>query len=180
MVLAEAALAAVNVENQETHRRTRFESDIQPLLPAAFGLALAMLSDRGAAEDAVQEAALNAWRQLDQLGDGRPARPWFMAIVANRCRAMRRGRWFSVLRLAEVPRAQTGASSDLDGRADLQRAIARLRVEDRLVLYLHFSLDLPLQEVADVMGVSLGAAKSRLYRAARRLRPDIAVPKDLI
>lgn len=170
----------MTVDRREDQRRARFESLIQPLLPAACGLALAMLGDRGEVEDAVQEAALSAWRKLDQLDKGRPAGPWFMAIVANRCRATRRSRWWSLLRVAEVLPARPPSEVDVDGRADLERALTKLRSNDRLVLYLHFSMDLPLQEVADVMGVSLGATKSRLYRAARRLRPDVAVPEDLI
>jgi len=170
----------MSVSHREGQRRARFESLIQPLLPAACGLALAMLADRGEAEDAVQEAALQAWRKLDQLGNGRPPGPWFMAIVANRCRTTRRGRWWSLLRVAEVPGFRATTDVDVDGRADLERAIAKLGPKDRLVLYLHFSMDLPLHDVANVMGVSLSATKSRLYRAARRLRPDVEVPEDLI
>ena len=58
---------------------------------------------------------------------------------------------------------------------DLERAIRRLPIDDRLALFAHFYLDLPLEESARLMGVSLGSAKSRIYRAARRLRPGVAL-----
>ena len=45
--------------------------------------------------------------------------------------------------------------------------------EDRLALFLHFYLDLPLEEVGAVLGVSAAGAKTRVYRAAKKLRPDL-------
>jgi DNA-directed RNA polymerase specialized sigma24 family protein len=45
--------------------------------------------------------------------------------------------------------------------------------EDRLALFLHFYLDLPLDEVGSVLGLSAAGAKTRVYRAAKKLRPDL-------
>jgi DNA-directed RNA polymerase specialized sigma24 family protein len=47
--------------------RGRFEALVSPLLQPAFRLAYGMLGDRSAAEDAIQEASLRAWRKLDNL-----------------------------------------------------------------------------------------------------------------
>jgi len=49
----------------------------------------------------------------------------------------------------------------------------RLSPDERLPLVLHFYLDLPLDELARTIGVSPAAAKSRIYRAAKRLRADL-------
>jgi RNA polymerase sigma-70 factor (ECF subfamily) len=57
--------------------------------------------------------------------------------------------------------------------SDLRRALLRLKPEERLPLVLHFYLDLPLDEVARTLGVSPAAAKSRIYRTAKRLRSDL-------
>jgi RNA polymerase sigma-70 factor (ECF subfamily) len=146
---------------------------IEPLLDPAYRLAAVMLADRGAAEDAVQEASIKAWRKLKQLrGDATSLRPWFLSIVANECRMARRTRWWSVLKFAEVrdPEAQVRESY-----ADLRRALLRLSPDERLPLVLHFYLDLPLDEVARTLGVSTSAAKSRIYRAAKRLRGDLTM-----
>jgi RNA polymerase sigma factor (sigma-70 family) len=59
------------------------------------------------------------------------------------------------------------------GSSDLHKALLRLRPEERLPLVLHFYLDLPVEEVAQALHVSPSAAKSRIYRAARRLRSDL-------
>jgi RNA polymerase sigma-70 factor (ECF subfamily) len=154
-----------------------FDVLLAPLLDPAYRLATVLLGDHVEAEDAVQEAALKAWSRLRQLrGDRSRLRPWFLAVVANECRMARRRPWWSVLRLRDVGGESGGSPEDRAVRdLDLQRAIGRLPVEDRLALFSYFYLDLPLDEAARVMGVPLGTAKSRIYRAARRLRPDVAL-----
>lgn len=153
-----------------------FSRLIEPLLDAAYRLAAVMLNDRGAAEDAVQEAAVKAWRKIGQLrGDAASLRPWFLAIVANECRMSRRTRWWSVLKFGELRSGQEVGES----QTDLHRALLRMSAEERLPLILHFYLDLPLEEVARTLRVSPAAAKSRIYRAAKRLRGDLTV-EDVI
>ena len=146
-----------------------FDALIGPHLEAGYRTALAILRDPDAARDAVQESAFKAWRKLDQLRDGK-ARPWFLAIVANQCRSERRGRWWSVIRVPEVESAGPDVNTD---SIDINRELARLPREDRLALFLYFYLDLPMQEVGEVLGVSAGGAKTRVYRAAKKLRPGL-------
>lgn len=147
---------------------------IDPLLNPAYRLAAVMLSDRMAAEDAVQEAAMKAWRKLRQhRGDEASLRPWFLSIVANECRMTRRRRWWAVLKMADVQSEGSAQGLSQESSTDLRRAISRLSLDERLPLVLYFYLDLPLDEVARTLGVSPAAAKSRIYRAARRLRADL-------
>jgi RNA polymerase sigma-70 factor, ECF subfamily len=147
---------------------------IEPLLDPAYRLAAVMLADRSSAEDAVQEASIKAWRKLRQLrGDLKSLRPWFLSIVANECRMARRQRWWSVLKLADIP--SSGSSPGQGGTSDLHRALLKLSPDERLPLVLHFYLDLPMDEVARALQVSPAAAKSRIYRAAKRLRSDLTL-----
>lgn len=147
---------------------------IEPLLDPAYRLATVMLADRSSAEDAVQEASLKAWRKLRQLrGDAGSLRSWFLSIVANECRMTRRQRWWSVQKLADVERR--AVEVDRESISDLHRALLKLSPEDRLPLALHFYLDLPLEETANALRVSPSAAKSRIYRAAKRLRGDLTL-----
>lgn len=148
-----------------------FEALIGPLVEPAIRLAYSMLGDRWEAEDASQEAITRAWRKLHQLRVGMPVRPWFLAIVANECRNVRRTRWFKTIRIADVFR--TRADADL-GKVDLERALERLPARDRQAIFMHFYLDLTVEEVAIVLGVSASAARGRIYRACHRLRPGLA------
>jgi RNA polymerase sigma-70 factor, ECF subfamily len=153
-----------------------FAQLIEPLLDPAYRLAAVMLADRSTAEDAVQEASIKAWRKLGQLrGDHGSLRPWFLSIVANECRMVRRQRWWSVVKLAEFgPPPVAGDQFDTTS-SDLKTALLRLSPEERLPLVLHFYLDLPLDEVARTLGLSPAAAKSRIYRTAHKLRSDLTL-----
>jgi RNA polymerase sigma-70 factor, ECF subfamily len=153
-----------------------FATLIEPLLGPAYRLAAVMLADRSTAEDAVQEASIKAWRKLGQLrGDAGSLRSWFLSIVANECRMVRRQRWWSVTKVAEVSPQQVIDEQFSATSTDLKTALLRLSPDDRLPLVLHFYLDLPLEEVARTLGLSPSAAKSRIYRAARKLRMDLTL-----
>lgn len=158
--------------------RAAFEALFGPLYEHGFRLALAMLHDREEAEDAVQEALFNAWRKLHTFREGSNVRPWFLTVVANQCRSVRRGRWYTVLRLPEVePLARMAPDDGLPHGVDLRRALAALPHDQRLLLVLRYYLDLPYEEVARIVGGSPQAVKSRTHRALERLRKAFQVPE---
>jgi RNA polymerase sigma-70 factor (ECF subfamily) len=150
----------------------QFEALIGPLVEPALRLAYSMLGDRAEAEDATQEAITRAWRRLAQLRDRAQARPWFLAIVANQCRNVRRTRWFGTVRLAELFQPAGPAEAQIE-HLDVERALGRLPMADRQVLFMRYYLDLPVDEIALSLGISPAAAKGRIYRACRRMRPDL-------
>ncbi len=147
-----------------------FAALLRPAIAPAYRLAGAMLHDANAAEDIVQDASLKAWRKLDQLKVGAQMQPWFLGIVANECRSARRTRWWSVLRLADPEPPAVHAGDSMAAFADLRSAIRRLRHRRRLLLVLHWYLDLPVAEIAAITGSSEDAVKSELSRAVRQLR----------
>jgi RNA polymerase sigma-70 factor (ECF subfamily) len=157
-----------------------FEDLILPLADTGYRLACAILHDPQAAQDAVQEASLRAWRKLPGVRDRARLRPWFLGIVVNECRNSRRLKWVADVSLG-LPAQLSIASSEervLQG-ADLRRAVSQLVPRDRLVVVLFFFVDLPLEEVAAVVGTSVGATRARLYRAVKRLRPDLGIQEAL-
>jgi RNA polymerase sigma factor (sigma-70 family) len=154
-----------------------FADLMRPLYATAFRVAFALLHDSGEAEDAVQEAAFKAWRKLGTVRSGAPLRPWFLAIVANQCRSVRRKSWAYVKPLEP---AETRDPSDPDARIDLTRALSVLDYNQRLVLALRYYLDMPFEEIAQVMGVTPKAARNRADRAVERLRPFFRVREAVI
>jgi RNA polymerase sigma factor (sigma-70 family) len=152
--------------------RSAFDLLVGPLIDQAFRLAFGMLHDRQAAEDAVQEAAVRSCRKLNNLRPGTEMRPWFLGIVANQCRTIARGRWWSVLRLDVLPASTQSSFEDEVARgADVRAAMRRLTPEHREVLVLHYFLDLPLDEVAAITGIPIGTVKSRINRGIVAMRP---------
>lgn len=132
-----------------------------------------ILRDIDLAEDATQQALLSIWRDLPQLRD--PARfdAWSYRLLVRACYAEGRKErhWTPSLRLlpADEPSAAEGLSSVVD-RDQLERGFRRLSIDHRAVVVLHHYLDLPLDEVADALGVPVGTVRSRLHHAMRGLR----------
>jgi RNA polymerase sigma-70 factor (ECF subfamily) len=171
-------VAQIN-QSQSIGERT-FADLISPLIEPGFRLALGMLHDPSAAEDAVQDASFTAWRKIGRLQDQGRLRPWFLGVVANECRNARRNRWTAGVSLGIPEHLQvvSGEERSVHG-ADLRRALSRLGHRDRVVVVLYFYLDMPLEDVAAVVGRSVGATRARLYRAISKLRPGVAVQEAL-
>lgn len=74
--------------------------------------------------------------------------------------------------LGDPVTASVGEEVELS--VDMERGMRHLTPEDRAILYLRFYQDLSLDDVARVLGISKGAAKTRVFRAARRLRPQLS------
>jgi RNA polymerase sigma-70 factor (ECF subfamily) len=132
-----------------------------------------ILRDIDLAEDATQQALLSIWRDLPQLRD--PARfdAWSYRLLVRACYAEgRRSRqWSPNLRLLPVdePAGPDALSSVVD-RDLLERGFRRLSIDHRAVVVLHHYLDMPLEMVAETLGVPLGTVRSRLLHAMRGLR----------
>jgi len=150
-----------------------FDHALEAVLDPAFRLAMTMLKERTAAE----EAALKAWRARARFRAGSEFRPWLLSIVANECRTARRGRWWRVARVADVFGGRR-PESRLEDRLDLERALDMLPQQHLLLLTLYYHLDLPIGEVARVLGCSEGAARVRIHRALNALRPSMVMEAD--
>jgi RNA polymerase sigma-70 factor (ECF subfamily) len=136
-----------------------------------------ILRDLSLAEDATQQALLSMWRDLPQLRD--PARfdAWSYRLLVRACyaEAGKQRRWTPSLTLLPVdePAADDGTSAVID-RDQLERAFRRLSLDHRTVVVLHHYLDLPLDGIAEVLGIPVGTVASRMHYAMRGLRAAIA------
>ena len=153
--------------------RAAFADLLQPEYRTALRLAYGLLQDADEAEDAVQEAAFSAWKRIGNLRQGSSLRPWFLGIVANQCRAVKRSRWWSVTKAEPFEGAVP--EMDLASSIDLRRALRRLGHDERLILVLRYYLDMPFEEIAATLGISPKAARTRSERAVHRLKPILQV-----
>jgi RNA polymerase sigma-70 factor (ECF subfamily) len=144
---------------------------------AAFRAAYLVVRDAAAAEDIAQEAFIRAYRQLHTFRPDEPFRPWLLRIVTNLAlnEVRARGRRTGLLaragvfarRAADPPDDAVAAG---DEASTLLRAINDLPLDDRVVLYLRYFVDLSERDIAIAIGRPPGTVKSRLHRAGRRLR----------
>ncbi len=124
-------------------------------------LARAVIGSRAAAEDAVQEAFLRAWRAIGRYDPQRAFEPWLATIVVRECR---RALAKETRRRAVLPQPQP----DAPGGA-LFDAVENLPCKLREVVALHHMSGYSVQECAQVLQVPLGTVKSRLHRARAAL-----------
>ncbi|MCI0584668.1 MAG: sigma-70 family RNA polymerase sigma factor [Chloroflexi bacterium] len=131
-----------------------------------------ILRDIDLAEDATQQALLSIWRDLPHLRDPAKFDAWSYRLLVRACYAEgRRTRaWAPNLRLLPAEPAGPEGLSEVVDRDQLERGFRRLSIDHRAVVVLHHYLDLPLEAVAETLGVPLATVRSRLHHAMRGLR----------
>ena len=136
-----------------------------------------ILRDHELARDAVQEALIRAWRDLPGLRDPERFDAWLHRLIVNAAIDEARRRRRRVVEVALSPIDVRSSQDDIGrlvDRDELDRALSRLTPEHRALVVLHYYLGLPLPEAAASLGISLGAAKSRLHRAMGSMRQSFS------
>ena len=132
-----------------------------------------ILRDTNLAEDATQQALLDAWRHLPQLRDPGRFEAWAYRLVVHACyaEARRERRHRGNLRLlARDDSSAPDSSSRIATQDQLDRGFRRLSVEHRTVVVLVHYLGFSPSEAAEAMGTPVGTARSRLHYALQHLR----------
>ena len=175
-------------ERAVEERKRRFEEIFRDHSRAVLGYALRRVDRSEDAADALSEVMLVAWRRLDSVPGGDEARYWLIGtarrVIANQTRAIgRRERLGQRLRaeLTTVVESDFGQSGDSSG--GIQEALARLNSRDREVLLLNAWEGMDASEIARVLGIRPGAARTRLHRARSRFRRELGsmnLPRALV
>jgi RNA polymerase sigma-70 factor (ECF subfamily) len=143
-----------------------------------YGIAYRILRDQYLAEDALQQALISIWNELPKLRDPDRFDAWTYRVIVRSATAEARkaGRGGSTTSLlpddADVSRAPDEYRAVAD-RDALERGFSRITAEQRAVLVLQHYAGLSQAEIADVLGIPLGTAGSRIHYAARALRAAI-------
>jgi len=160
-----------------------FETLVVPLLDAGFNFARWLLKDDASAQDAVQEAALRAFKYYKGMRED-DARPWFLSIVRNVCFTYIKERSGRNEQLGlddqelEVFQVDTGLTAEGPDAA-LQSARTRSSIDEALralspilreVIVLREMEDMSYEDIAQVARIPVGTVMSRLSRARARLK----------
>lgn len=149
-----------------------------------YAVARLVLRDTSLAEDAVQEALVRAWQQLPSLRDPDRFDAWLYRLVVNACADQGRQlkRWSTQVQPLPLNASisdDTGAVAD---REQLERGFSRLKPEQRAVVVLHFYSGFSAAEIARILGIPEGTARSRLHYATEAMRAalqaDARQPSD--
>ena len=148
-------------------------------------LARSLLRDSDEAADVVEDVLMRVHDAAPNFRGERGLRTWVLRITANRCRDLLRRRRFHGGRPEEIDplasaRLHANPVSDWDEQIDrprfqaaLERAIAALPEDQQRAVILRHRLGLSYEEAAEVLGIPLGALKSRLFRAREALRQAV-------
>lgn len=151
--------------------------------PALRSLALAILGDLSAAEDAASEVfvkAFSGWRRFRMI-EHPPS--YLRAMLVNECRGrIRRSRVEArvnelVFRRDESPSQRDPADSHAD--AELLATVRALPERQRACIVLRYLEDLPDREIAEILGCSLGTVKSQLFKARASLEKILTAEKGV-
>jgi RNA polymerase sigma-70 factor (ECF subfamily) len=168
-------VGARTIVQSEAERRTAFERFTQGRLERAYRLAGLVLRDPSEAEDAVHDAAVQAWLHWGELRDPERIDAWFDRILVNGCRARMRRRTIRPVVFAEPPDPPGHDDFAVVYERDvLHRALATLDADHRIVVVLRYVEDLAPAEIAARTGDREGTVKSRLHYALRELRAALA------
>ena len=151
----------------------QYRAWVEPLLERAAAYALSIVGNREDAEDAVQEAAVKAYRSLDRYDRSQSFRGWWFAIVRNCCLDLMRKRRARP-ETATVDLADTALSGSdewevVARRNDLRSALSQLSPVHRLMIELRYFGDCSYADIATALGIPVGTVMSRLHAAREAL-----------
>lgn len=148
----------------------------------AWTAAYAVTADRSLADDAAQDAIQQAFGALDRFDVTRPFGPWLKRIAINRAiDHLRKERRVDLLDDDALHGWTLGEAAEEDVRLwAVADAVAALGAAKRAVVVLHYWLDLPLEEIAGVLGLPVGTIASRLSRALGELRVALGEEENVL
>lgn len=154
--------------------RAAFARLVQAYQGPVYNLCYRMLGNAAEAEDATQETFLRVYTKLNTYSQDHKLSSWMLSIASHYCIDRLRRRRGETLSLDEEPVAailpahEAGPEESAltaEAREAVQAAVNRLDPAYRVPLILRYWHDLSYAEIADVMGLTVQAVKSRLHRA---------------
>ncbi len=166
-----------------TDNKLVFEHLVRPHFDRLFRLAWRLAGSKADAEDLFQELLIKAFGKLDELVNIDQPGPWLCRVMYNLYVDDRRRFARQRIHTVEEGHLPGDGLAGLPGPDDpvynnqrieqlqrLDKALAQLSDEHRLVVLLHDTEGYKLTEIQDLTGVPVGTVKSRLHRARARLR----------
>ncbi len=151
----------------------------------AFGIT----GDEDAAADLSQDVFLRLYRFAHRIDARRPLEPWLYRMTANLAYSWlkRRKRWLRPFEDLADWFSGISKSRSLQQRVErdaeaerVQQAILKLPPPQRIVVVMYYINDLPLQEIAGILGIPVGTVKSRLYYGRHALRKYLGLDDEMV
>ena len=161
--------------------QAQLEAWISQYADAILRVCFICLRDASQAEDAMQDTFLKAWKAMDGFleQEKHSAKAWLLRIAINRCRDYQRSRWFRYVdrgkALEDLP--QHYLQVEAEDRSPFL-TILGLPVKQKQVILLYYYHRMPMQEVAQVLGVAVSTVHARLKKAEQALKISLTGGDD--
>ena len=164
------------VERASRGDRDAFAALVNATVDRCYGLAYRILRDHHRAQDATQQALLGAWRDLPRLREPERFEAWLYRLVVHASYMEARTERRSTARVLAIRPTEAAPGDEMGAVGDrelLDQAFRTLSPEHRSVVVLHHHHGYPLTEIASLLGIPVGTARSRLHYALRQLRAEL-------
>lgn len=173
------------VERAQSGDHEAFAQLAKASFPRLYRTANLILRDSESAKDAVQDALMQAWRHIRAIRDPASWDAWLHRITVRACyKVARKEKRRNLVELHVTPDPVEArvpdTSAGIDERDRLGRELDRLDIDQRTVIVLHFYLDLPLVDVAEILDIPAGTVKSRLHRGLKAMRTSMHVVPEAL
>jgi RNA polymerase sigma-70 factor, ECF subfamily len=168
------------LRNNDANTDLIIEAMVEQYNSLLYHLALSILNDPSEAEDATQDAFIKAALHLDRYSPGTNFKAWLYSITVNICRGYLRKQHtrkhldtlLITLHLVTVTPIVDPERSveNYENSMQLWAAVNRLSVKHQLVVVLRIVHELPISEIAFILGTNEKTIYTRLYDAFRKLR----------
>ena len=160
-----------------SHRRSEadeaFDGFLEETYSKLIGAVYLMTKDRGIAEDVVQETFARAYLSWEKLWpDGNPG-GWTYRVAVNLSTSWRRRLVREAKMISRLGQPAQSSNPEQFIDPDLWRLVSELPPRQRQAVALHYTLDLPLEEVARAMGCKVGTVKASLHAARESLKKEL-------
>ena len=165
-------MTRVLVEAAQRGDHGAFEALTSVRVDRLFTIARLILRDTYLAEDAVQETLMRTWQQLPHIRDADRFDAWMHRLLVNSCadQGRKRRRISNQVDLAGVEPRSGDISGDAADRDQLERGFRHLKPDHRAAVVLHYYVGYNAEEIAVMLGIPIGTAKSRIHYATEALR----------
>lgn len=146
-----------------------FTDQVTRYRDSLYGVAISILKNDADAQDAIQEAILLAYQNLDSLRAAESFKPWLLQILTRVCYRMA-GKRLDYVELDLLDQQLAQPQQDVDQKMTLWDAVQRLSLGYRTVVVLFYYEELSVKRIAQILGLSQEAVKKRLSRARGELK----------
>ena len=162
------------IQAPDQARTARLESLVEQYEKDLLRICCMYLRDWKAAEDAVQETFLNAFRHLDTFRSDSSEKTWLIQIALNQCRDMRRSAWYRYIDpRIDIDRLPLSSPPPSDDHLSLTATIMQLKPKYMEVVLLYFYEGYRMKEIASMLRISEAAVSMRLNKAKQKLKAEL-------